>query len=483
MAEAEIVDLVKAKRELRGKFMRALESSLIPRAKISQAAGRTFAGERNLETALGYKSDLTPDDYWKRYERGEVAASVVEAYPQGTWRGEGEVFDDPDNEESETEFEKIWAELAFRLQIWPTFRRGDTLAGLGQYAAILIGGPGPALNTPLPKPLKPEQIQFLQPYSQRELDIEELETSTNSPRFGEVTTYKLKRLTPKVGTKTLVIPERVVHWTRMVHIPADGLLENNIFGQPRLQRVWNRLDDLDKCVGGGSEASWLRAHPGYQLDLDKELQLDEEAQDDLDDEIEEFKHGISRFMQTRGVRMEVLNAEVANFDKNVDSILGLIAAGSKIPQRILSGSERGQLASQQDRVNWTERVKDRRNEFAAPYLVHQLVRRLVDHGVLPTPKDNRFTIWWPDVFDLSDDERAIIAGRWAEINQKNKSTVVLTNEIRGRILGLGPLDEKDIKKENEMKMPRTGKSAVTESPVVPPANPEDSGERPVAGVK
>jgi hypothetical protein len=54
-----------------------------------------------------------------------------------------------------------------------------------------------------------------------------------------------------------------------------------------------------------------------------------------------------------------------------------------------------------------------------------------------------------------------------EVNQKNQKTVILINEIRDRVLGLGPLDVEAAKKENEDLMPDTGEN---DNPV-PPKDP------------
>jgi hypothetical protein len=247
--------------------------------------------------------------------------------------------------------------------------------------------------------------------------------------------------------------EKEVHWSRIVHV-ADGCLDDHVYGQPRLQRVWNLLDDLEKVTGAGSEAFWLRAHQGYHFDLDKEVELDDTAETQLSDEVDEFVNNIRRAVRTRGVKLTSLGSDVANFDRNVDSIITQISSGTGIPKRILVGSEQGQLASEQDRVNWAERVQDRRNEFAGPTVVRQFVDRLIEHGALPEPSD--YDVRWPQIFDLSDDERAKIAVKYAEINQKAGKIVVTVDEIRDLTLGLGALPE-EARKENE----ETAKAAGT----------------------
>ncbi len=430
--------------------LRAMSSIMTSRLGLARAAGMTFDGLRDLFKQLGYKTSLEPTDYRNRYKRNAVAARVVEAFPQGTWRGLGELIEVEDPK-TETEFEKAWWKLSERLRIWPTFLKADILAGLGHYSVILLGAPG-ALKSPLPTVIKPEDLKFMQPFAQDDAKVKSYSRDVRDERFGQPLMYEFKRLDVSRNSPT------EVHWTRVIHVPCDGNLDDNINGIPRLERVWNLLDDLEKVTGAGAEAFWLRAHQGYQFDIDKELELDDTGEKQLEEQVDKFMHGISRAMRTRGMKVTALGSDVATFDRNVASILSQISSGSRIPQRILMGSEQGQLASEQDRVNWAERVQDRRTEFAGPVVVRQTIDRFIKHQILPTPR--QYDTRWPQVFDLSDLERATIAGKWAEINQKNRVVTVTVDEIRDRILGLAPLPKE------------------LQTPIVQPGNREPNPNRP-----
>jgi hypothetical protein len=380
-----------------------------------------------------------------------VAARVVEAYPRSTWRGvAGELIEDEDPKKI-TQFEKAWSELSLRLKIWSTMMKVDILSGLGHYAILYLGAPG-SPTSPLPTSVAPENLMFLSCYAEDEAKIKTLETKDNE-RFGQALTYAVKRLTNAPGAAGGAAAQEIeVHWSRVIHI-ADGLLDDQINGQPRLERVWNLLDDLEKVTGAGAEAFWLRAHQGYQFNLDKDTKLDSQGEEELEEEVDAFLNGVSRAVRTRGLDLKVLGSDVATFDRNVDSIISQISSGTGIPQRILMGSERGQLASQQDRVNWAERIQDRRTEYAGPLMIRPLVDRLIEHGILPTPK--QYEVRWPQIYDLSDGERADIAMKWAGVNQKNggdkdsTKVVIVPNEIRDRVLGLPPINEADLAKMEE----------------------------------
>lgn len=417
------------------------------RRALANVAGMTFEGFRDLYEALGYQRVLKPIDYRARYLRNGIAARIVESLPMETWRGDGgELIEDEDPDVS-TEFEKAWDDLSQKLNIWSAFMQLDILAGLGRYSVMLIGAPGD-LSTPLTRQKGPEKLFYVTSFAEDDAPIESFDLNLESPRFGSPTFYQLKRVNAATGTKELI---KRVHWTRILHV-ADGKLDDNVFGIPRLERIWNNLDDLEKITGAGSEAFWLRAHQGYQFDLDKDMQLSPEGEKDLKAETDEFANGMRRMVRTRGVKLKTLGSDVADFSRPVDAILTLISGAVGIPKRILIGSERGQLASMQDRTNWHDRVNDRRVAFAGPYVVRPLVDRLIEYGFLPKPA--KYEVRWPQIQNLDEIEQATVAKEWAAINGAfgGNGIVVTADEIRDRILGLPALTPEQIK-ENTPEVP------------------------------
>lgn len=410
-------------------------SGLAARARFATgAASVTFNGRRDLYEALGYKRALDASDYRKRYARNAVAARVIETMPKSTWRGGGELVEDENNAE-QTEFEKAWVDLNLRLNVWSTFLRADLLAGFGRYAIIVLGTTGDPTQ-PL-KSLSPDGLAYLSAFSEEEALISEFDTNRRSPRFGLPVYYTIRRRVLPSGTAGASEPQlnTRIHYTHVVHV-ADGLLDDHVFGTPRLERVWNLIDDLEKVVGGGAEAFWKRADQGLQLDLDPTLPLEDGAEEELEEQVDAYTHGLERVLLTRGVTPRPLGSDVADFKGPSEAIVAQISAGTSIPQRILMGSERGQLASTHDRDNWAERVADRRVEFAGPQVVRPFADLLIRLGVLPTPV--RYEVRWPEIQNLDDSQKASIALQWASVNDKNKIEVVTVDEIRDLVLGLPP---------------------------------------------
>lgn len=424
--------------------MRSAASALSSRSRfMDNVDGITFHGRRNMYKALGYDRSMTPQMYRSKFRRNAVAQRVVTAMPKATWRGGAEVIetDDP----TLTAFEQAWISLERKLNVWAVFHRADILAGLGRYAIILIGSPG-ELDVPLEQgSLTMDQVVYLTPFMEEDAVIEKFDTDYKSPRFGMPIFYSVRRLVPNAfRTNTPETVGRRVHYTRVLHV-ADGLLDDHVYGIPRLEKIWNLLIDLEKVTGGGAEAFWKRADQGLVLNLDPMLTMRKDPAtgkflelEQMQGQIDAYEHDLKRVLLMRGVKVETLASDTADISGPVQALMSQISAGSEIPQRILMGSEAAKLASAQDADTWDERVQDRRSEFAAPQIVKPFVERMIWLGVLPTPKGH-FDCRWPEVKNLNESQRADLASKWAGLNKAAGDTVVTANDIRDKILGLDPL--------------------------------------------
>lgn len=421
-------------------------SAFANRLGLAIRAGITYDGKRDLNKILGYKDELLPEDYWARYKRDGVAARIVETFPEATWRGGGEVWEDQDPS-AFTTFEKAYTDLAERLSVWTFFERVDVLAGLGHYAVLFLGADdGADFYNPLEK-LKPEGLRYLTPYSEQDAVISKFDTDPQSERFGLPELYQITMLRNVPGARISSSGvTKVVHWSRVIHV-ADGLLDSHIWGTPRLERVWNRLDDLEKVVGGGAEAFWLRANQGLQLNIDPNFKFNPAEKDGalakFNEELEKYEHGITRILKTRGVEAKTLGSDVANFANPVQALFDILSAATGIPQRILMGAERGELASSQDQSNFDDAVENRRASYAHPTIVKPFVERLIELGALPKPKE--FFTKWPEIKNLTLDQRATQGIKLSTINKQQGEIVIMADEIRTEALGLPPFTEEQKK--------------------------------------
>lgn len=433
------------------KTLGQLATTLINRSRFANVAGITFGGKRDLYEALGYQRQLFPMDYRSRYNRNGVAARIVECKPQDTWRGGGQLMEN-DDPSTDTPFETAWDELNKRLRVWPLFEKVDILAGIGRYAIIVLGAPG-VMEEPLEK-CSAQELKYLSVYAEEDAVVAEFETDQFNERYGLPKIYNITRTAVKTtaGTSTVTTkgPGKRVHWSRVQHV-ADGLLDDQVYGTPRLERCWNLLDDLEKVTGGGAEAFWKRADGGLQLDLDPMMDLDDAAVEEMKQQTEDYVHGLKKVVRTRGMSMNRLGSDVANFKDPVDSVISQISAGTGIPQRVLMGSEQGKLAADQDSIKYYRSIEARRLAFAETHVVRPFVNRMIELGVLPPSKE--YVVQFSQIRTMDDDEKALLASKWAQLNTLPGGIVVLPNEIRERCLGLQPLTPAELPKPEPVAAP------------------------------
>lgn len=461
--------------------LRALEAEatvLLARMQFMRQAGVSFKGLRDLYEVLGYDRDITTEQYRERYERGGIAGTIVDVMVDATWRGGMELIEDEDPE-VDTAFEAAWQALEERLNLTTYLIRVDRLSRLSDYAVLLIGTSlDGELSSELPKGA-PDNFIFLQPYSggggpgldgrvqssssSTRARVESYDKDPKSPRFGLPATYSLKLDDGQWASN--------VHQSRIVHV-AENCLEDDVFGRSVLKRTWNLLDDLDKVTGGGSEAFWLRANQGTHLNIDKDLQLDPGQFADvvtkLKAQSELYKHQQTRWLQTRGVDVKTLGSDVANFGGPADAVLKQIAGTTRIPTRILTGSEMGELASSQDRENFKDQVNGRQEQHAGPNIVRRLADRLITYGYLPTPVEGpfKYRVKFAHIQTLTEQEKVEGAKGWASVNATQGEIVFTDAEIREKWADKPPLTDEqrkeiDDRKAEALKMQQEAMAATT----------------------
>lgn len=431
---------------------------LLDRIQFMRQAGITFGGARDEYEILGYDRIITNRQYRDEYARGGIAGRLVDALPNATWRGSMELIEDEDPK-TDTDFEKAWKALDMQLKVQAKLQRADKLAGLSTYSVMLIGAAG-NLEEELPHG-RPGGLLYLTPFSGgggpggshrsrmaaddfSDATIFEFEVDPLNPRFGLPRSYQLRRT--DVSSPYL---QRPVHWSRILHI-AENVLDDEVYGQPTLERVWNLLIDLRKITGGGAEAFWLRANQGLHLDIDKDMKLEDAKATltALKDQSELYKHQQTRWLRTKGVAVSTLGSDVANFQQPADAIITQIAGSRGMPKRILTGSEMGELASSQDRDNWKDQINGRQTGYVGPFIVRPLVDRLIRYGYLPTPAKGpeAYEVRWPHIQTLTEAEKAEGAAKWASVNSTSNAIVFTEDEIRDKWYGMEPTgkDQDDI---------------------------------------
>lgn len=298
----------------------------------------------------------------------------------------------------ENQLKKSFLEIARRTRLWHYVQRADKLAGVGKYSVLLLGFDDVTGAEGLSQPVQgANDLLYVQAYGESQVSILEFVNDPRDEAFGLPQRYQL-RMVDSVSNGRLIN----VHRSRIVHV-ADCLMDSEVEGVPILERVYNRLLDIEKIVGGSAEMFWLSARHGLHIDVDPAIRLSADTTNAMSQEIEDYLNGVQRVLRTRGTKVNPLGSDAVDPSGAFGVVMNAIAVTTGVPVKILLGAELGSAASEQDRTNWATRIEERRKVYAEPVILDQLIQKCIDAGVLP---DMGWEWGWPDAFPMSPLERA-----------------------------------------------------------------------------
>lgn len=430
---------------------RAAASVLVDRLRFARTVFQQFDTKRDFWRVLGYKKNLEFSDYQDFYERGDIAARIIDIPAEETWFAFPKVVDaaGPDGE-----FGKAWKKLALRLNLPEIFTRLDRVSGIGSYGCALVGfRKGGSLDAPLREKFirDPEDVLYVSVFSEGTASFGDPVIDPASDRYGKPEYYQID-FTRGSGTGGQP-PEKAqpgqttldVHASRIIHL-AEGRLESDLYGIPRLQTVFNRLYDLAKLVGGSAETFWQVANKGIHANVDPTMvgRIKQTDLDRLKDDIELYRDQITRVLRTTGVEIKDLGSSVVNPRGVFAVVAAVIAGASGIPYRYLFSGERGAQTSSADRIAFREeKILPRQLRVAEPQVVRPFVDMLIFAGALPEPKDNEYEVLWPDPVSRSRADQAEISVKRAQAAMAlatalEKVPNLLSREQQLTILGIDP---------------------------------------------
>lgn len=378
-------------------------SQLVARQQFMTRLGFQYENTRDVYKALGYiQGEIKFEDYLNRYYRQDIAKAVIDRPVRATWQGPLELIESTETED--TEFEKQWIELNRKFGLKGILARVDRLTGIGRYGVLLLGLDDVSSREQFSKPIKSgnRELMYVKPFSENSAAIAEYVKDPHDERYGKPLLYDLTVANAENGATANV----KVHYTRVIHI-IDDPLESEVFGIPRLEAIYNRLMDLDKLIGGDAEMFWRGARPGYEGKVDPAYTMTAAVKEDLKDQIDEYENNLRRILINEGVELKALEQQIADPSSHVDVVIQMISAVTGIPKRVLTGSERGELASTQDSSEWKDYVQARREDHAEPNILRPFVDRLIELKILAKPNED-YTVKWNDLYSLSEKDRVEI---------------------------------------------------------------------------
>ena len=251
-------------------------STLVARDRLFSSLGMQYNGNRDIYKALGYKKeDRTFIEYLEEYKKHDIAKAVIDRPIKKTWQGPLYLVES--NKSNDTPFEKEWKRLNRRLGIQNKLCQVDRLTCIGRYGVLLLGLSDTRDTDSYAKPAsKGSKLVYVKPFSEQNAMITEWENDVKNPRYGLPVFYTIQTSNREGEPSTSI----KVHYTRCIHVIFEPL-ESEVYGTPVLESIFNRLNDLDKIVGGSAEMYWRGARPGYQAIIDPNFSMTPEVKKDV----------------------------------------------------------------------------------------------------------------------------------------------------------------------------------------------------------
>lgn len=332
------------------------------------------------------------------------------------------------------------------------------------------------------------KLLFLRVLPQTLVSVVDIEKDRTSTRYGQPTKYKVTMSDPSTGTGTI---DEEVHWTRIVHIPSDEGISDELYGAEAMKIVLHPLLDIKKLLGGSAEMYWLGAFGGIALETHPHLGKDDiENPEELKDMMEKWAMGLQRWFALLGMSAKSLAPQVVDPTPQIKVQIDIICIKITMPVRVFMGSERGELASSQDDASWNDRVAARQRNRCTPRIVVPLINRFISLGCLPQPVG--YSVLWPDITSQSVTEKTTwinsIVMAMKEYVAAGLSEFITPHDFLTRILDFDDLEAQDIIDAAEELAAKEEKEAAAEAAErlkklgIDPDNPQDPQQPPQPGV-
>lgn len=396
--------------------------------------GQSHNGRRDYWETFGYPDprSLSPEDYETRAKTQDIASIVTESPVAATWKYPPQIRDDGREEgDDPTDFEQDIQRLldgsigsldaaSERSGINTYWEWADRKQRPVQFGLLFMGyRDGREMSQPVNESAidGPDDLAYCNVFSQT--DVTNWATADDFDRGDAIRDgieapnkpilYEIEFETSSPDG-TIDVDERIVHHSRVHHV-IEKPGRSEYLGRSCLRPILHRLIDFEKAYGSAAEAHYSnvdRKFIGMGEGSGPRSGQRDTMIEQFDENMTEMLDGMRSTAYTENMDMEVIGGESVDPSGLLDSLFPPIAGVSGQPQRIMKGSERGDLASSQDESNWASRIQERQEGISEPRLVRPTVDDWIRFGVVSEPvhEENSYSIHWPSQFELTELEEA-----------------------------------------------------------------------------
>jgi hypothetical protein len=390
--------------------IKALDYVLRDERGLGPLFGMDSATERVWRNCR-YPVRVTFEDYYRMYSRNNVAARVIETFPDYTWSAIPFVTDKGGAKGRFAKSVSTLLSTHYKLQdgvsqsLLSSMKQLDVLGGIGGESLLVFGFSDSGTLSSKVSGASGTKISWIKILHNGQFEVEARNEDSASTDFGDVVLYKTKAFSDNgdLNFASQIAPGVSIHASRCVHFKESNGLS---YGTSRIQKCYNQLLDITKLAGASAEVYWLGAFSGLAIESDPNATVSDDAYLRMKQETRKYFDGLERSLIFDGATSKLLYPAIVSPKDHFDLQITMISIATAVPRRFLTGAEAAKLASQQDTLNWDTRVINRRETFSGPRVVSPVVQRCIDAGVIQRPSGDTFGVIWPRVQSVALNERA-----------------------------------------------------------------------------
>ena len=396
--------------------------------------GTSHQGRRDYWEVFGYPDpeNVSQDQYEKRARTQPEARIITEAPVQVSWKYPPVIRDDAREEgEDPTQFEQDVQELldgstgdrnpkAERAGLNTYWQWADRKQRPVQYGLMLMGyRDGRKMSQPVNEEALdgPNDLAYCNVFSQTDVknwalagDFDKGEPIRDGiERPDKPILYEIE-FEQSNADGSIEIETKIVHHSRLQHI-IERPDHSEYLGEGCLEPLLHALIDFEKVRGASAEAHYNnvdRKFIGMGTEGSSLGNNREQIIEDFDAQMQDMTDGMRSTAYGENMDIHEVSGDSVDPSAMLDALYDTLAGVSKQPQRIMKGSERGELASSQDESNWLSRMSERQEQVNAKRFVIPTLDDLIAYGVVAEPEagPSGYSVGWRSLFELTDLEKA-----------------------------------------------------------------------------
>lgn len=395
----------------------------------------TSGNKHDHYTDFGWKSTLTPADFYKVYQRHGFGSAAVRKTVRKTWQTSPVLRLSGKGEPLSTEESELLSRLG-KLRLWQKLAMCDRRALVTGYSGLILRiADSRPFHEPVEGTYTLDSLVEVIPAWSLQLTVSQWDTDTNSETYGKPLMYAFNETSiqdvNQQSRSFEVHPDRVIIWSEDGTVGCRSMLEPG----------YNDLCTVEKISGAGGEGFWKNAKNAPVIEVDPKARISEMASamgttedkvfEAMSEQTDAYNKGFDKMLMLMGMKASSLSVSLPVPEHFHNVALQSFAASIEMPIKILTGMQTGERASTEDAAEWANTCMSRRNDWVVPLLL-EFMQKLAGFGMV---RDADWWVEWEDLTATTLEEKLTLSEKMAKVNQLTPEEPVFTTEEMREVAG------------------------------------------------